>query len=66
MVSVAVKYADNVLKIFATSISILLSSLISTLVLQTEPVPSLLFLLGAGLVIIATALYGIASRHSDC
>ena len=34
MVAVAVKYADNILKVFATSISIIVSSIFSYLVLD--------------------------------
>ena len=33
MVAVCMKYADNVLKVFATSVSIVLSSLVSTVML---------------------------------
>ena len=50
------KYADNILKGFATSISIVLSSVVSYLVLN-DFTPTLLFILGATLVIVSTFLY---------
>ncbi|KAI8974649.1 solute carrier family 35 member 3A [Pilobolus umbonatus] len=55
LVSVVVKYADNILKGFATSISIILSSMISYLFLDFQP--SLVFITGTCLVISATVLY---------
>ncbi|CAO3612160.1 unnamed protein product [Mucor hiemalis] len=56
LVSLVVKYADNILKGFATSISIILSGIISFFLLDFRP--SYLFLTGTGIVIIATFLYG--------
>mmetsp|Transcript_30023 Transcript_30023/g.62901 ORF Transcript_30023/g.62901 Transcript_30023/m.62901 type:complete len:486 (+) Transcript_30023:322-1779(+) len=55
IVAVVVKYADNVLKVFATSFSILLSCLISALVFDFRP--NFKFLVGASLVILSTAMY---------
>lgn len=56
IVGLVVRYADNILKGFATSISIILSSLISYWLFQFEV--SVLFGLGALLVVCATYLYG--------
>ncbi|KAB7497927.1 UDP-N-acetylglucosamine transporter [Armadillidium nasatum] len=56
IVSVTMKYADNILKGFATSISIVISTLISWILLG-EKAPSFQFLLGASLVISATFIY---------
>ncbi|KAG2204710.1 hypothetical protein INT47_012006 [Mucor saturninus] len=57
IVALVVKYADNILKGFATSISIILSSIISVWLFNfTFSAP---FLLGAALVIYATYLYGL-------
>ncbi|KAI8385705.1 nucleotide-sugar transporter [Blakeslea trispora] len=56
LVALVVKYADNILKGFATSISILLSSIISFFLLDFKP--SYLFMTGAAIVIMATVLYG--------
>lgn len=55
IVAVVVKYADNVLKVFASSFSILLSCLISALAFDFRPNKS--FLLGASLVLISTIMY---------
>ncbi|OAD70625.1 hypothetical protein PHYBLDRAFT_100335, partial [Phycomyces blakesleeanus NRRL 1555(-)] len=55
VVAVVVKYADNILKGFATSISIILSSIISVWVFSFSI--SLSFVMGATLVIYATYLY---------
>lgn len=56
LVAAVVKYADNILKGFATSLSILLSGLISYLFLGFHP--TLPFLFGASLVLLSTFLYG--------
>lgn len=57
IVALVVKYADNILKGFATSISIILSSVISVWLFNFSV--SVPFLLGAALVIYATYLYGL-------
>ncbi|KAJ3337560.1 hypothetical protein HDU93_000851 [Gonapodya sp. JEL0774] len=56
VVAVVVKYADNILKGFATSISIILSSLASVYLFTFQVTGQ--FFAGAGLVIYATYLYG--------
>ncbi|KAL2912979.1 hypothetical protein HK105_207545 [Polyrhizophydium stewartii] len=70
IVAVVVKYADNILKGFATSIAIILSSVASVFIFDfviTTP-----FVIGAGLVLYATHLYSkpevgnkIVSAKSD-
>jgi len=55
IVAVVVKYADNVLKVFASSFSILLSCIISAFAFDFRP--NFLFLVGAFLVILSTAMY---------
>jgi len=66
IVAVVVKYADNVLKVFASSFSIIFSCLISAFLFDFRP--NGLFLLGAALVCLSTALYskpekrGVGSR----
>ncbi|XP_022069282.1 solute carrier family 35 member A3b isoform X2 [Acanthochromis polyacanthus] len=57
VVAVVIKYADNILKGFAASLSIILSTLISYFLLNDFS-PTGLFFLGALLVIAATFLYG--------
>ncbi|KAI8388465.1 UDP-galactose transporter [Radiomyces spectabilis] len=57
IVALVVKYADNILKGFATSISIILSSLVSVWLFNF--VLSGSFVLGAIFVIYATYLYGL-------
>jgi UDP-sugar transporter A1/2/3 len=57
IVALVVKYADNILKGFATSISIILSSVVSVWLFNFTFSGS--FLLGATLVIYATYLYGL-------
>lgn len=55
-VSLVMKYADNILKGFATTISIILSSLCSHFIFNDFS-PSLNFLLGASLVVLSTMMY---------
>ncbi|KAI9246860.1 nucleotide-sugar transporter [Sporodiniella umbellata] len=55
LVAMVVKYADNILKGFATSISILLSGFISFFLFDFSP--SVLYLLGTLIVILSTLLY---------
>ncbi|KAI8067671.1 nucleotide-sugar transporter-domain-containing protein [Gilbertella persicaria] len=57
IVALVVKYADNILKGFATSISIILSSVVSVWLFNFSVSGS--FLVGAALVIYATYLYGL-------
>lgn len=57
VIAAVIKYADNILKGFATSISIILSTLISYFWLEDFD-PTSVFFLGAVLVIAATFLYG--------
>ena len=55
-----IKFADNILKTFATSISIVLSCLLSYAVLgDLNLAPT--FILGTVIIISATALYATAS-----
>ena len=56
LVAVVVKYADNILKGFATSLSIVLSSVASVYLFHFEL--SLQFAVGAGLVIASIFVYG--------
>jgi len=61
VVAATIKYADNILKGFATSASIVVSSLASWLVLS-DLQPGVQFLLGTGLVIISSFLYGLNGK----
>ncbi|KAI9322624.1 nucleotide-sugar transporter-domain-containing protein [Dichotomocladium elegans] len=61
VVAVVVKYADNISKAFATSVSIILSTSISFYFFEFQP--SLFFVVGAIMVIFATVLYGRAPRY---
>ena len=69
VVAVVIKYADNILKAFATSIGIVLSTVASIFLFSVYP--RLLFILGAALVILAVFVYGIFpykpnyARHQD-
>ncbi|XP_029309555.1 solute carrier family 35 member A3b isoform X1 [Cottoperca gobio] len=56
VIAVVIKYADNILKGFATSLSIIMSTLISYFLMEDFS-PTSLFFLGAMLVIAATFLY---------
>ncbi|KAI9500105.1 UDP-galactose transporter Gms1, partial [Coemansia spiralis] len=67
IVAVVVKYADNILKGFATSISIILSCLASVWIFDFHIRP--VFMLGTVMVIYATYMYGSAgsppsAKHS--
>jgi UDP-sugar transporter A1/2/3 len=55
IVAVVVKYADNVLKVFATSFSIVVSCVISAIFFDFHA--SFAFIVGASLVVLATILY---------
>lgn len=55
IVAVVVRYADNVLKVFATSFSIVVSCIISAFLFDFHPTMS--FLVGASLVVTATVMY---------
>ncbi|KAF7634045.1 hypothetical protein Mgra_00006570 [Meloidogyne graminicola] len=57
VIALVVKYADNILKGFAVSLSILLSSFISWSFLNDFE-PSISFVFGASIVILSTFLYG--------
>ncbi|KAL4634747.1 UDP-N-acetylglucosamine transporter isoform X1 [Arapaima gigas] len=63
VIAAVIKYADNILKGFATSLSIILSTLISYFLLQDFE-PTGVFFLGAVLVIAATFLYGYEGKPS--
>ncbi|XP_067310289.1 solute carrier family 35 member A3b isoform X1 [Pseudorasbora parva] len=63
VIAAVIKYADNILKGFATSISIILSTLISYFLLEDFD-PTSVFFLGAMLVIAATFLYGFESTSA--
>ncbi|XP_051990500.1 UDP-N-acetylglucosamine transporter-like [Xyrauchen texanus] len=60
VIAAVIKYADNILKGFATSISIILSTMISYFWLQDFD-PTSVFFLGALMVISATFLYSYES-----
>ena len=65
LVGVVVKYADNILKGFAAAVSIVMSCVVSVYLFSFKlTVP---FVSGAGLVMLATYLYGMAQRpvHHD-
>ncbi|KAI9316670.1 nucleotide-sugar transporter-domain-containing protein [Dichotomocladium elegans] len=62
LVAIVVKYADSILKGFATSLSIIVSGVISFYLFNFQP--TLPFMLGAIIVMVASYLYGIDfSKH---
>lgn len=63
VIAAVITYADNILKGFATSISIILSTFISYFLLDDFD-PTSVFFLGAMLVIAATFLYGYESKSA--
>lgn len=60
IVAVVVKYADNILKGFATSLSIVISGLLSAILF--EFLPTTLFLIGSVIVIVATFGYSLPDQ----
>lgn len=58
VVAMVIKYADNILKGFATGISTLLSTLCSVVLFGFEP--NILFAFGAAVVIFSTFVYSSA------
>ncbi|CAK5075195.1 unnamed protein product [Meloidogyne enterolobii] len=64
VIALVVKYADNILKGFAVSLSILLSSFISWGLLNDFE-PSFTFVLGASIVILSTFLYGFEPQRQQ-
>ena len=61
--SVTMKYADNILKGFATSLSIVMCTLVSWLVFG-DAAPSTQFIIGTSIVISSTVLYGFAPQST--
>ena len=59
-----IKYADNILKGFATSLSLLVSSLASWLLLH-DLAPGPYFFPGCGLVLAASLGYGLPNSSSS-
>ncbi|KAI8377865.1 nucleotide-sugar transporter-domain-containing protein [Radiomyces spectabilis] len=57
LVAIVVKYADNILKGFATSLSIIVSGIISFYLFNFQP--TMPFVLGAAIVMVSSYLYGI-------
>ncbi|KAJ3152797.1 hypothetical protein HDU89_001000 [Geranomyces variabilis] len=60
IVALVVKYADNILKGFATSLSIILSSVASFFIFDFKL--TLMFTLGSSVVLYATHLYGLPDK----
>jgi UDP-sugar transporter A1/2/3 len=60
IVAVVVKYADNVLKVFATSFSIVISCIISAIFFDFHA--TFLFIVGASLVVLSTIMYSKPER----
>jgi UDP-sugar transporter A1/2/3 len=58
LVAVVLKYADNILRQFSTAISIIITSLISTALLQ-DFAPDVTFVVGTTLTIVATFMYNL-------
>lgn len=51
-------YADNVLKGFATSFSVIISCVVSSWLMETTGINSL-FVLGAGIVVVSAFIYSV-------
>ena len=63
LVAVVIKYADNILKGFATSVSIIVSTVAAVFLFGFNVTP--LFVLGAALVILAVYLYSLPKPSSS-
>eukprot|EP01120_Amphizonella_sp_Union-15-10_P013524 TRINITY_DN6279_c0_g1_i1.p1 TRINITY_DN6279_c0_g1~~TRINITY_DN6279_c0_g1_i1.p1 ORF type:complete len:354 (-),score=34.41 TRINITY_DN6279_c0_g1_i1:203-1264(-) len=63
IIALVVKYADNILKGFGSGISIVLSSVISIYLFDFQP--TMKFIVGALLVVIAVYIYSLPSRESE-
>ena len=63
LVAVVVKYADNILKGFATSLAIIISCFVSVFFFSFQL--NLQFIFGAGLVIFAVYLYGTSATSAS-
>lgn len=61
VVAIVVKYADNILKGFATSVSIIVSGVFSVVLFDFRP--SMQFTVGASVVMMAVYLYGRPDSH---
>ncbi|XP_061695038.1 solute carrier family 35 member A3b isoform X2 [Syngnathoides biaculeatus] len=64
VIAVVIKYADNILKGFATSLSIIMSTLISYFLLEDFS-PTRTFFSGAAMVMAATFLYGYERKPAS-
>lgn len=60
IVAIVVKYADNVLKTFAASFSIIISSFVSAVLFDFRP--NVQFVVGTLLVVFSTAMYSRPDR----
>ena len=60
LVAATMKYADNVVKCFATALAIVCGTLLSVPLFDFAPSPG--FTLGAGLTVLATVLYSAAPK----
>lgn len=65
LVGLIMKYADNVVKGFATSLSIVLSSLASAFIPAFDFQPTVYFVAGSTLVVLATILYSSPSPSAS-
>jgi solute carrier family 35 (UDP-sugar transporter), member A1/2/3 len=62
IVAVVVKYADNVLKVFASSFSIVVSCVLSAIFFDFHA--SFAFVVGASIVILATVMYSSPDKKT--
>jgi solute carrier family 35 (UDP-sugar transporter), member A1/2/3 len=63
IVALVIKYADNILKGFATSLSVILSTIVSVFVFDF--VITIYFLIGSVLVFTATYMYGLPDKNTS-